>query len=179
MNALPIIGIILMVVFFLGLIAFVIIVSMYGRGYAKNKWAKVNYWKDGDQYKARVEFASDLTGVSAIHIHREKDGGVGPIIAWLATSQTWHDGAMQRITQKNAPCCNSVNGCTIQANVGTLDVSQAAGKIVQLDIPFKGLPDACNATDMLKKRKEYLVVHGMNIPTKSPGGLDILSATKF
>jgi hypothetical protein len=179
MNAIQVVGIILLILFLLAFAAFAVIVSLYGQASAKNKWAKVNYWKEGNHYRARVQFADDLTGVSAIHIHRETNGTVGPIIAWLATSATWHNGALQKTVNKNSPCCDA-KGCTLQAPLGvTLDVAQAAGKTVDLDIPYGALGDSCDAMNMLKKRNVYLVVHGKNIPAQDPGSLDILNHTKF
>lgn len=183
MKGLQIVGLILLIVLLVGVLVFGILVSLYGQARAKNQWANVTYWKDDDHYKARVEFADDLSNVSAIHIHREMGGTVGPIIAWLATTSggqnTWN-GNSHHGSMTNAPCCTSAagQGCTLLAPLDTPMVADMAGKTLELKIPYKNLPGSCEADDHLKKRNVYLVVHGTNF-TAANKYIDILNHTKF
>lgn len=150
--------------------------------HASNKYVKVTYWEDGEgNYKAHAHFAPNLDEVSAIHIHRQDEkGGIGHIIAWLATSNVWHNGPMQGKPNTNKPCCimsKNKNNCTLQAPPGTPSVESVAGKEITFHIPAQHLYPECQAEQHLSEKETYLVVHGKHLTKHNP--LDILHHSKF
>lgn len=178
MKLLQILGILVLAMLIVSLVLGMFLAeSQYG--HAETRWVKATYWKHKNGYKAKVKFSKDLGDVSAIHIHKEEDGKVGPIIAWLATSDIWNKGFLQSQKNTNSPCC-TLSTCTLQnPTEDTLDVSQAQGRTLELEIPQNGLGGGCGAYHALKHKKVYLVVHGKNIPDKPPGNLDVMEHSKF
>lgn len=178
MKLLHIFGIIILSLLVLALVLSLFLAeSQYG--HAETRWVKATYWKEGGQYKARVKFNDNLDGVSAVHIHKDDNGKIGPIIAWLATSDTWNNGYLQSQKDGNSPCC-ALSMCSREnPTQDTLSISQAEDKTLELDIPQKGLSDECDAYHALKHKKVFLVVHGTNISDKPPGDLDVIEHSKF
>ena len=62
----------------------------------------------------------NLEGISAIHIHVNKNGTPGPILAWLGTTEAWQRGVAQNTPGSNSPCCTKNNPkCNLVAPEGT------------------------------------------------------------
>jgi hypothetical protein len=51
----------------------------------------------------------NLKDVGAMHIHANKNGKPGSILAWLATSDEWQHGVDQNKPNGNKPCCIKSN----------------------------------------------------------------------
>lgn len=181
-NILKILGIILFTIIILGFLIASIVMLVWKPFFASSKWVDVQYWKHRDHYKAKVDFATDLSNISAIHIHKELNGKVGPIIAWLATSSEWQTSSAEcdrsKISNENCSITGDIKLSGVLAPEGTPLVKDMAGKSLILDIPYKNLPNECDAIKQLKNHSVYLVVHGKKFTTKN-NCIDILDAVKF
>jgi cytoskeletal protein RodZ len=173
MILLIILGLVFLVLILLGIWYW-----FFRSSHASNKWATAVYSKDGSNYKATVSFAKDLSEVSAIHIHEQAKGTVGPIISWLGTTSEWNNQAQHSKASVNSPCCKDT-ACNIVSPKGTMDISALAGNTLQFNIPDPSITSTvCDAMGKLKDSNAYLVVHGKNF-TDGNKWLDILEATKF
>ncbi len=142
---------------------------------AKLPYASATYSKHGNTYKAQVSFARNLSMVSAVHIHREMNGTIGPIIAWLGTTPEWQDEPHHIANNTNTPCCKDAP-CNLIAPPGTPDIDSLASTTIDVTIPY-GHVD-CDADAHLADKDVYLVVHGKNFTAENKW-LDIIGHAKF
>lgn len=102
---------------------------------AKLPHATASYSKVGHGYRAKVTFASDLSMVSAVHIHRGMNGTIGPIVSWFGTTPEWQNEPHHITKNSNTPCCKDTM-CNLIAPPGTADISTLAGKTIEVSVPY-------------------------------------------
>lgn len=142
---------------------------------AKLPHVTASYSKVGYGYRAKVTFASDLSMVSAVHIHRGMNGTIGPIVSWFGTTPEWQNEPHHIMKNSNTPCCKDTM-CNLIAPPGTADISTLAGKTIEVSVPYPHI--GCDADTHLTDKNAYLVVHGKNFKAENKW-LDIIGHTKF
>jgi hypothetical protein len=150
---------------------------------ASTKYADVNFKTSNDEQTLFITVNyKDLSDVSALHIHTNKNGSPGPIIAWLGTSNQWQHGVAQNKTGKNSPCCGVNNPlCKLAAPFGTPHVQDLSNSVRTFTVTNSSgshCPWIENGT--------MLVVHGYNFQTVVDGkltnkkpGIDPIAHVKF
>lgn len=129
----------------------------------------------------------NLEGVSALHIHVNKNGSPGPVLAWLGTTKEWQRGVAQTAKNGNAPCCTKNNpNCTLASpeNIGTPYIQEI---MVNTEKTFVVYND-CGKSGKCPwiKNGTLLDIHGFNFQQKIDGqltdgkpGADIIYQSKF
>ena len=130
----------------------------------------------------------DLTGVSAIHIHANKDGSPGPILAWLGTTEAWQNGVKQNTSGSNSPCCTKNNPkCDLVAPEGTPFLTKDMEGTEQDFVFYKQCGTSkCTANLPWISQGTFLVSHGFNfqqmvngVLTNQAPGIDVLEHVPF
>lgn len=148
------------------------------------KYADVEYTTSLDAKTLNIiVHYKDLTGVSGIHIHVNKKGMPGPILAWLGTTKEWALGVAQNTPGSNAPCCTKNNPlCTLAAPKGTPDINNLSNTVMTFKVNNENCDNSCPWIE----NGTLLDVHGFNFQKVINGKLtsekpsaDMISNTQF
>lgn len=134
--------------------------------------------------KGSIQF-TDLSGVSAVHIHSAASGN--PILVWLATSCQWEAGVAQTTPLANAPCCargSSNPNCSLKAPPGTPYTKRASYTTFSFCVP---LPEGCTGeTCPWTSEGTLLNFHGYDFqymkkgcPSSGTPGADMILSVPF
>jgi hypothetical protein len=129
----------------------------------------------------------NLKGVSALHIHVNKNGSPGPVLAWLGTTKEWQRGVAQTAKNGNAPCCTKNNPDCILAspeNIGTPYLTEIMTNTERTFV----IHNECGKSGKCPwiKNGTLLDIHGFNFQENIDGqltdkkpGADIIYQAKF
>ena len=150
---------------------------------ASTKYADVSFTTSTDEQTLFITVNyKNLSDVSALHIHTNKNGSPGPIIAWLGTTNQWQHGVAQNKSGKNSPCC-SVNNplCKLAAPFGTPNILELSNSVRTFTVS-----NSCGPDCPWIENGTILVVHGYNFQTVVHGkltnkkpGVDPIAHVKF